>query len=112
MTHRYKRYSHEQLQAEEMELLEKLQAAKQSGRNSHIAVNSRKIEIVRSYRLNPADFKPGEIRELKEEPDYLFKIKEVNGVVAWGHRMDGLTHDIAEEKVAILIALLGSNVHE
>lgn len=110
MTHRYKRYSREQLRAEEEILREKLQEAQKLGRRSYVAVNQRKIEIVQSYMLNPADFKPGDIRALKEEPDSLFKIEEVNGVVAWGHRMDRLTHDISREREAVLIALLGSKV--
>ncbi|MBM7599869.1 hypothetical protein JOC34_002237 [Virgibacillus halotolerans] len=102
MTHRYKIYSHEQLQAEEEILQKKLREAEQLGRRSHVAVNKRKIEIVRSYRLNPADFKPGDVRELKEEPGHFFKIDEVNGVVAWGYRMA-----IDTRREGILIALLG-----
>ena len=107
MTHRYKIYSHEQLQAEEEILQKKLREAEQLGRRSHVAVNRRKIEIVRSYRLNPANFKPGDVHEMKEEPGHLFKVDEVNGVVAWGYRMD---ENATRE--GILIALLGDIAKE
>ena len=110
MTHRYKRYSREQLQAEEAILRKRLREAEQAGRRSHVAVNRRKIEIVQSYMLNRAAFNSGDIRSLKEDPEHLFQIYEVSGVVAWGHRIDRLTHDRYEEKEAILIALLGRKV--
>lgn len=111
MPHRYKRYSKEQLQAEVIILQEKLQEAEKSGQRNHVAVNRRKIEIVRSYMLDQADFKPGDIWELKEEPESRFKIDGVSGVVAWGYRVDSLNHKTTyEEREAVLIALLGEKV--
>src|SRR5690625_3166407 len=84
MKHRYKRYSKKQLQAEEAILQKKLKEAEQAGKRNYVAVHRRKIEIVRSYMLNPEDFKPGAIHTLKEDPEHLHKIDEVSGVVAWG----------------------------
>lgn len=107
MTHRYKRYTNEQLQAEEDILQKKLKEAEQSGKHNYVAVHRRKIEIVRSYMLHPYDFKPGAIHALKEEPGFLFKIDEVSGVVAWGYRINKVTEEIAEDREAVLIALLG-----
>jgi hypothetical protein len=110
MTHRYKQYSHEQLQTEFEVLQKKLEVAAQLGRRSHVAVNRRKIEIVQSYMLLPSDFRPGEVYELKEELDAFFKIDEVNGVVAWGYRIDKQGQYINNTRSAVLIALIGDRV--
>jgi|SRR5690625_375977 len=107
MKHRYKRYSKEQLQAEEDILQKKLKEAEQAGKRNYVAVHRRKIEIVRSYMLDPEDFKPGAIYTLKEDPEYLHKIDEVSGVVAWGYRINKVTKEVYEDREAVLIALLG-----
>lgn len=112
MSHRYKRYSKEQLQAEEDILREKLQRAEASGKRNQIAVNRRKIEIVRSYMLDQSAFHPGDIREMKEEPENLFQIDEVAGVTAWGYRVERSSGDAKEEREAVLIALLGKKTYD
>ena len=40
------------------------------------------------------------------EPGFRFKIEYINGVFAWGHRIN-LLDEIYEEKEALPIALLG-----
>jgi|SRR5690625_3710640 len=111
MKHRYKRYSKEQLQAEEAILQKKLQEAEQAGKRNYVAVNRRKIEIVQSYMLDPEDFKPGAIYKLKEDPEHLHKIDEVSGVVAWGYRINRETEEVSEDREAVLIALLGDELN-
>src|SRR5690625_184136 len=110
MKHRYKRYSKKQLQAEEAILQKKLKEAEQAGKRNYVAVHRRKIEMFRSYMLNPDDFKPGDIHTLKEDPEHLHKIDEVSGVVAWGYRINKVTEEISEDREAVLIALLGDKV--
>lgn len=112
MSHRYKRYSNEQLQAEEEVLQQKLTNAEQLGKRNLIAVNRTKIEIVRSYMLDQSAFQPGDVREMKEEPKNQFQIDEVAGVTAWGYRIDKDSGHINDEREAVLIALLGEKVQE
>ncbi|HLR66634.1 MAG TPA: DUF1811 family protein [Virgibacillus sp.] len=107
MAHPYKRYSIEQLQAEEELLREKLQKAEALGQRNYIAVHRRKIEIVRSYMLDASAFRPGDMRELMEDHEHYFKIDEVSGVVAWGHRIHKGNHETSGEREAVLLDLLG-----
>jgi hypothetical protein len=39
--------------------------------------------------LDPAWFKPGQIYEIEGAPGTFFKIDYINGVFAWGYRLNG-----------------------
>ena len=107
--YRYSDYSLEQLREELGVLKEKVQKAEQLGKLSQVAINERKIQIVSSYMLNPADYKSGAIHELSNDPGHKFKIDYVNGVIAWGHRIN-LVGEVYEEQEALPIAMLADVV--
>lgn len=109
MKHRYSDYTVEQLEVELQELIEKARAADEAGKHSHVAINERKIEIVQSYMLNPAAFIPDDVHELRRDPGHTFKISYINGVMAWGQRIN-LLGEMYEKVEALPIALLGEKV--
>jgi len=112
MSHHYKRYSLNQLQEEENDLKERLAEAENLDQRNYIAVYKRKIEIVQSYMLDQDQFHAGDIREYKENPNYLFEIDEMSGVIAWGYRIDKQTHGRIDKgkPVAKLLILLGEKI--
>lgn len=110
MAHPYKTYSIPQLQEEEELLKERLAQAIQDDRKSHIAVNRRKIEVVRSFMLDPTDFQPGDIYELIEHPHHLFEVDEISGVFAWGFKINKFTEVRHEKKDGFLLVMLGEKV--
>src|SRR5690625_4566951 len=114
MSHHYKRYSTEQLKEEEEDLKDKLKEAEQLNQRKYIAVYKRKIEIVQSYMLDQSQFQAGDIRKMKENPEYLFEIDEMSGVIAWGYRVDKETRERIDktEPIAKLLILLGEKVEE
>jgi len=59
--------------------------------------------------INPDSFHSGEIHELNGDPGHTFKINYINGVMAWGHRIN-LLDEMYEEEEAIPIALLSDKV--
>ena len=109
MNLRYSDYSVEQLYKEIADLKEKAQKAEQLGNISEVQIYERKMQVAISYTMNPEDFKPGEIYELKMEPGFRFKIEYMNGIFAWGRRINLLDEE-SEEKEALPIALLGKKV--
>jgi len=111
MSHHYKRYTIEQLQQEEQDLKEKLTQAKNLQQKNHIAVYQRKIEIVQSYMLDKSQFQPGDTREILADPTHVLKINEVNGVVAWGQRINKSTQQPYDERKAYLLILLGEKIN-
>src|SRR5690625_1635688 len=106
MNYRYSDYSIEQLYKEIGELKEKALKAEQVGNISEVQVNERKMQVAISYTMNPEDFKPDEIYQLKMEPGFRFKINYIDGVFAWGNRIN-LLDEIYEKEQALPIALLG-----
>jgi len=110
MTYRYSDYSVEQLYKEISELKEKAQRAEQLGNISEEQINERKMQVAISYTMNPDDFKAGEIYQFKMEPGFRFKIDYINGVFAWGYRIN-LLDEQYEEIEALPIALLGKKVN-
>jgi len=109
MAHEYKTFSIHQLQEEEEVLKGKLAQAKQDGIKNRIAIYSRKIEVVRSFMLDPKDFQPGDTFELIEDPDHLFEINEVKGVFVWGYRINRQTNIKLDEE-GFLLVMLGEKV--
>jgi len=110
MKHPYKTYSIEQLQAEENMLHEKLNKAKQEERKNHILVYERKIEIVRSFMLDANDFQPGDVYTFKDDPQHHFKIDEINGVFAWGYKINQTTGHQSKEIEGFLFDALGEKI--
>ncbi|WP_405099826.1 YfhH family protein [Oceanobacillus sp. FSL H7-0719] len=111
MNYRYSDYSVEQLYKEVAELKEKAQKAEQLGNISEVQVNERKMQVAISYTMNPEDFKPEEIYNLKTDPGFRFKINYVDGVFAWGQRIN-LLEELYEKEEALPIALLGKKVKQ
>lgn len=110
MAHPYQRYTNEQLQEEKKLLYKKMKEAEKMGKKSHVAINQRKIEIVRSYMLDLNQFNQGDIYELKGKSDQLFKIDEMSGVSAWGNRLDKETFEVISRVEALLVDYLGKKI--
>src|SRR5699024_5869855 len=108
---RYSDYTVEQLREEVGKLKEKAQKAEQIGNISEVAINERKMQVAIAYMMNPDDFSPQEIYELKGDPGYTFKINYINGVFAWGHRVN-LLNEVHEKEEALPISLLGDKVED
>lgn len=109
MSYRYSDYTIEQLREEVEKLKEKALKAESLGEVNQVAINERKIQIVLSYMVNPTDYQPEDIRELNGDPGHTFKINYVNGVMAWGHRIN-LLEEVYEEIEAIPLSLLGDRI--
>ncbi|HEY4552766.1 MAG TPA: YfhH family protein [Bacillaceae bacterium] len=87
-----KRYSHMteyELKQEIARLTEKARKAEQLGIVNEFAVYERRVQMAKAYLLNPDDFKPGEIYAIEGDPGTYFKIDYMNGVFAWGYRLNG-----------------------
>jgi len=85
MEKRYSQMSDYELQQEIKELKIKAQRAEQMGMINEVAVLERKQVMAESYLLDPNDFKPGEVRYIKEGDGTPFKIDYLDGVFAWGY---------------------------
>jgi len=109
MTYRFSDMSVEQLRKEAATFKEKAQRAEQLGNMSEVAINERKMQVALAYMLNPEDFNPGEIHELIGDPGHTFKINYINGVFAWGHRIN-LLDEIYDKEEAIPISVLGEKI--
>src|SRR5690625_116803 len=104
--YRFSDLSVEQLRAEAAKLKEKAIRAEQLGNPSEVAIYERKMQVALAYTLNPNDFKPKEIYTLTGDPGHTFKINYINGVFAWGQRIN-LLGEIYETEEALPISLLG-----
>lgn len=109
MNYRYSDYSIEQLRQEVGRFKEKAQKAEQLGNISEVAIYERKMQVALAYTLNPEDFEANEVYALNTDPGHTFKINYVNGVFAWGHRINLLDETYATEE-AIPISLLGDKI--
>ena len=109
MTTRYSDLTIEQLRTKLGEFKEKAQKAEQLGNLSEVAINERKIQMLMSYMAYPEDFKPGETYELANDPGYTFKINFIDGVMAWGHRIN-LLNETLEKEEALPISLFGKKI--
>lgn len=95
---RYSDMSEYELKQEIASLNEKARKAEQMGMVNEFAVLERKAIMAKAYLLNPNDFVPGEIYEINGDPGAYFKIDYMNGVFAWGCR---LNNDGKEEGLPI-----------
>jgi len=92
---RYSEMTMYELQQEIVKLNEKARKAEQLGMINEFAVLERKAVMAKSYLLDPEDFKPGDIYEIEGDPGSYFKIDYMNGVFAWGFRLNGNKTDEA-----------------
>lgn len=86
---RYSTMTRHELQQEISHLHEKARKAEQMGIVNEFAVLERKAIMAKSYLLNPDDFTPGEIYAIQGAPGTYFRIDYLNGVFAWGYRLNG-----------------------
>lgn len=111
MTTHYSDLTIEQLRLELGKLKEKAQTAEQLGEVNKVAVYERQLQIVASYMLNPDDFKANKTYKMKNDPGYSFYVDHINGIMAWGRRINLLDQPFEKEE-AIPISLLGEEVNE
>ncbi|MFU0788806.1 YfhH family protein [Virgibacillus proomii] len=109
--YRYSDYSVEQLRQEVGKLKEKAQKAEQLGNISEVAINQRKMQVALAYTMNPDDFIPNEVYELMIDPGHSFQVNYIEGIFAWGHRVN-LVGEVVEKEEAVPISLLGKRVRE
>jgi len=107
----YSDYTVEQLREELGKLQEERQKAEQMGEVNKVAILERKMQIVASYMLNPDDIEPGATYTLNGDPGFRFKVHDVHGIMAWGHRIN-LLNEVHEEEEALPISLLEEKVNE
>lgn len=100
---RYSSMTEHELRQEIGMLQEKARKAEQMGMVNEFAVLERKVQMAKAYLIDPDAFKPGELYEIEGNPGQYFKIDYLNGVFAWGYRLNG---DGYEE--ALPISLLKS----
>lgn len=86
---RYSRMTEHELRQEISKLNEKARKAEQMGMVNEFAVLERKAIMAKAYLLNPEAFAPGDIHEIEGDPGTFFKIAYLNGVFAWGYRLNG-----------------------
>jgi hypothetical protein len=92
---RYSTMTEHELREEIASLQEKARKAEQMGMVNEFAVLERKVVMARAYLSNPDMFSPGEIYEIEGDPGSFFKIDYINGVFAWGYRLNGDGQDEA-----------------
>lgn len=109
MSSLYSDYTVEQLREELGKLVEESQKAQQLGDVSKYEIYERKIQMVSSYMMNPDEFKVGDVHRLKGDPGYTFKITLIEGIMAWGHRINLLGQQVEQEE-ALPIALLDERI--
>ncbi|CEI83169.1 hypothetical protein J18TS1_08860 [Oceanobacillus oncorhynchi subsp. incaldanensis] len=109
MKFRYSDYSIEQLHQEIGKLKEQAQKAEQLGNISEMQICERKMQVALAYTMSPDDFEKEKIYQLKMETGYKFRISYINGVFAWGYRID-LLNEESENIEALPISLLGKKV--
>ncbi|GGA89277.1 YfhH family protein [Ornithinibacillus halotolerans] len=111
MNYRYSDLSIEQLYALVGEFKEKAQKAEQLGNISEVQIYERKMQVALSYTLNPEDFTPGRTYEFRNDPGHRFKINYLEGIFAWGHRVN-LLDEVYEKEEAFPISLLGKRLND
>ncbi|MTH55477.1 DUF1811 family protein [Bacillus mangrovi] len=87
-TRRYSEMTAFELNSEIGSLKEKARKAEQMGMVNEFAVLDRKISMAKSYLLDPASFQAGEEYEIDGAPGEVFKIVYMNGIFAWGYRLE------------------------
>ncbi|KAB8125626.1 YfhH family protein [Gracilibacillus oryzae] len=106
MERRYSTFTVEELRAEIAILKEKVQKAEQLGNVSEYEILQRKMQMAAAYLVNPKDFHKGKRYELAGDPGQTFEITYINGVFAWGHRINLLGQKFEKEE-AVPLSILG-----
>jgi hypothetical protein len=106
-TKRYSTLTEYELKTEIAQLREKARKAEQLGMVNEFAVLDRKMTMAQAYLLNPDNFLPGEVYEIEGAPGTFFKITYMNGVFAWGYRLES-----PSEEEGIPISMLGKKKDE
>lgn len=111
MERRFSDMTVEELRESIGQLTEQARKAEQMGMVSEYAVYQRKIQMAKSYMLNPGDYKPGEVYEIEGDPGLVFEITYMNGVFAWGYRKNnkGEIQGSGEEE-ALPISMFGEKI--
>ena len=86
---RYSEMTIYELQQELAYLHEQARKAEQMGMVNEFAVLERKAIMIKAYMLDPYDFPVGDIYEIIGDPRMYFKVSYMNGVFAWGYRLNG-----------------------
>lgn len=92
---RYSTMTEHELRLEISKLKEQSRKAEQMGLVNKFAVLERKAVMARAYLLKPESYLPGEIYEIEGDPGSFFKIDYINGIFAWGYRLNGNGKDEA-----------------
>ncbi|MDQ0861645.1 hypothetical protein QFZ72_005124 [Bacillus sp. V2I10] len=106
-TKRYSTLTEYELKTEIAQLREKARKAEQLGMINEFAVLDRKMTMAQAYLLNPDSFLPGEVYEIEGAPGTFFKISYMNGVFAWGYRLES-----PSDEEGIPISMLGEKKDE
>lgn len=106
MNIRYSDYTVEQLREEMGKVKEEMMKAEQLGEINKVAILERKMQMLGSYLLNPDEIEPGQIYELSGDPGYTFQVNFMEGVMAWGNRIN-LIGEKEVKETALPISLLG-----
>ncbi len=106
MDRRYSSYTVEELREEVASLKEQVQKAEQWGNVSEYEILQRKMQMAAAYLVNPAEFTKGKRYELAGDPGQTFEITYINGVFAWGHRINLLGQKFETEE-AVPLSILG-----
>ena len=92
---RYSTMTEHELRQEIGTLQEQARKAEQMGMVNEFAVLERKVQLAKAYLIDPDAFKTGELYEIEGNPGQYFKIDYLNGVFAWGYRLNGDGHEEA-----------------
>ncbi|MEH7304705.1 YfhH family protein [Neobacillus drentensis] len=92
---RYSVMTEHELRKEIGILQEQARKAEQMGMVNEFAVLERKVQLAKAYLIDPDAFKTGELYEIEGNPGQYFKIDYLNGVFAWGYRLNGDGHEEA-----------------
>ncbi|MCP3028850.1 YfhH family protein [Halobacillus sp. A5] len=112
MERRYSEYSYGELRSEVAQLTEKTRKAEQMGMVNEYAVYERKIVMAKAYMMNPEDFESNRVYQIKGDPGHTFHIDYMNGVFAWGYRINLTGAAVGEREEALPISMLGEKVNQ
>src|SRR5699024_10630084 len=101
---RYSDYTVEQLREELGQLKEATQRTEQLGDIQGVGSGEREMQMVASYLFNPEEYERGDIYEIQGDAGDTFKISFLEGVMAWGHRVNLLGNE-EEKQTALPISI-------
>ncbi|MFG6149660.1 YfhH family protein [Halobacillus sp. B23F22_1] len=110
MEKRYSEYSYEELRNEVAQLTEKARKAEQMGIINEYAVYERKIIMAKAYMMDPGEFERNTVYQIEGDPAHTFHIDYMNGVFAWGYRINLTGSKTSDKEEALPISMLGKKV--